>query len=146
MPEYERELRALAENLGLRSTLMFLGDCPDVPRLLSGLDIFVWLSQGEGMPHVISEAGAAKLPVISTRDNGTEEQITDGETGLFVPHRDPSAVAAAIQTLTANPVLRQRLGSKLHRKVAREYSATTLIPLWEMLFDELCASCRLPGQ
>jgi polysaccharide biosynthesis protein PelF len=138
MPEYEHELRTLADHLRLYPSLMFLGDRPDVPRLLSGLDVFVWLSQGEGMPHVISEAGAAKLPVISTRDNGTEEQITDGETGLFVPHGDPTAVAAAIKTLIAQPVLRHRLASKLHRKVTRAYSVAAVIPLWEMLFDELC--------
>jgi glycosyltransferase involved in cell wall biosynthesis len=103
MPDYEHELRALADHLRLCPSLMFLGDRPDVPRLLSGLDVFVWLSQGEGMPHVISEAGAAKLPVISTRDNGTEQQITDGETGLFVPHGAPTAVAAAVQALIADP-------------------------------------------
>ena len=107
MPEYADELRALACDLGLGGSLDFLGDRPDVPRLLSGLDVFVWLSQGEGMPHVISEAGAAGLPVIATRDNGTEEQIADGESGLFVPHCNPGAVAAGIQRLIADPRLRR---------------------------------------
>ena len=137
MPEYAHELRALAHDLGLDGSLDFLGDRPDVPRLLSGLDVFVWLSQGEGMPHVINEAGAAGLPVIATRDNGTEEQIADGETGLFVPHRDPAAVAAAIETLIADPGLRLRLGKNLRRKVACEYSVAALVPQWERLFDEL---------
>jgi polysaccharide biosynthesis protein PelF len=137
MPEYAHELRALAHDLGLDGSLDFLGDRSDVPRLLSGLDVFVWLSQGEGMPHVINEAGAAGLPVIATRDNGTEEQIVDGETGLFVPHRDPAAVAAAIETLIADPGLRLRLGKNLRRKVACEYSIAALVPQWERLFDEL---------
>ena len=138
MPEYGDELRALACDLGLGGSLDFLGDRPDVPRLLSGLDVFVWLSQGEGMPHVISEAGAAGLPVIATRDNGTEEQIADGETGLFVPHYNQGAVAAGIQRLIANPRLRQGLGDNLRRKVAREYSVAALIPRWERLFDDVC--------
>jgi glycosyltransferase involved in cell wall biosynthesis len=140
MPEYADELRTLMRDLGLDGALDFLGDLPDVPRLLSGFDVFVWLSQGEGMPHVISEAGAAGLPVIATRDNGTEEQIADGETGLFVPHRSPGTVATAIQSLIADPPLRRRLGGNLHRKVAREYSAAALIPQWEMLFDEVCTA------
>lgn len=140
MPEYADELRVLARDLGLDGSLDFLGDRPDVPCLLSGFDVFVWLSQGEGMPHVISEAGAARLPVLATRDNGTEEQIADGETGLFVPHRDPGAVAAGIQRLIADPRLRQRLGDNLHRKVARDYSVTTLIPRWERLYDDVLAA------
>jgi polysaccharide biosynthesis protein PelF len=137
MPEYADELRGLAHDLGLDGSLDFLGDRPDVPRLVSGFDVFVWLSQGEGMPHVISEAGAAGLPVIATRDNGTEEQITDGGTGLFVPHRKPGAVAAGIQRLIADPPLRRRLGDNLRRKVAREYSVAALVPQWEMLFDDV---------
>jgi glycosyltransferase involved in cell wall biosynthesis len=139
MPEYADELRALGRDLGLGRSLDFLGDRPDVPRLLSGFDILVWLSRDEGMPHVISEAGAAGLPVIATRDNnGTEEQITEGKPGLFVPHCNPGAVAAGIQKLIANPRLRQRLGDNLRRKVAREYSVAALIPRWERLFDDVC--------
>lgn len=143
MPEYADELRLLSRDFRLDGSLDFLGDRPDVPRLLSGLDVFIWLSQGEGMPHVISEAGAAGLPVIATRDNGTEEQISDCESGLFVPHRDPKAVAAAIEKLIADPALRQRLGRNLGHKVTQEYSVAALVPKWEFLFEELCAGANV---
>lgn len=142
MPEYADELRALAVRLGLTDTVRFLGDCPDVPRLLAGLDAFVWLSRGEGMPHVIAEAGAAHLPVVATRDNGTEEQIADGVTGLFVPHEDPEAVAAALARLIVEPPLRRRLGNALRAKVEREYGAATVIPQWQSLFDATIAAAR----
>ena len=139
MPEYEHELRALAHELTLGDVLTFTGDRADVPRLLSGLDVFVWLSRGEGMPHVIAEAGAACLPVVATRDNGTEEQITDGLTGLFVPHESPPAVAATIERLIGDPPLRRRLGENLRCKVEREYSAAAVTRRWEALFDEVIA-------
>jgi len=137
MPEYADELRTLTRTLHLQDALQFLGDRPDVPRLLAGLDIFTWLSQHEGMPHVISEAGAAYLPVIATRDNGSEEQITDGVTGLFVPHDAPEAVAAAMEQLILQPGLRVTLGSNLRRKVEREYSASVVARRWEALFTEI---------
>ncbi len=139
MPEYADELRTLTDELGLASVVSFLGDRPDIPRLLAGLDIFVWLARGEGMPHVIAEAGAAYLPVVATRDNGTEEQITDGVTGLFVPHESPTAVAATLERLIEDPNLRHRLGSNLRRKVECEYSVEILIPRWEALFEEVLA-------
>lgn len=75
MPEYADELKQLTEELKLKDAVRFLGDRRDAPRLLAGLDVFVWLSRDEGMPHVVGEAGAASLPVVATRDNGTEEQI-----------------------------------------------------------------------
>lgn len=137
MPEYADELRLLARILGIQEIIQFLGDRKDVPRLLSGLDAFVWLSRGEGMPHVIAEAGAAGLPVIATRDNGAEEQITNNLTGLFVPYEAPADVAAALKRLILDPELRHTLGRNLRRKVQREYSAEVVTRRWEALFDEV---------
>jgi glycosyltransferase involved in cell wall biosynthesis len=139
MPEYAGELRALASELGLDDALAFLGDRPDVPRLMMGLDIFVWLSRGEGMPHVIAEAGAAALPVVATPDNGVREQLVDGVSGLFVPYECPSAVADMLDRLIATPELRAALGQELRGKVEREYAAEVVVPRWEALFDEVLA-------
>ncbi|MET0359799.1 MAG: glycosyltransferase family 4 protein, partial [Pararhizobium sp.] len=95
MPDYAVALRQRAAALGLSEVLQFLGDRKEIADLLQAFDIFVWLSRGEGMPHVIAEAGAAGLPVIATPDNGALQQIEDGITGLVVPYDDPASVAAA---------------------------------------------------
>ena len=137
MPDYADRLQRLAKAHGLSGQLRFLGDRPDVPRLLAALDIFVWLSRGEGMPHVIAEAGAAALPVIVTPDPGALQQVEAETSGLVVPHEDPRAVAAAIARLAADPDLRRRLGAALKRHVVRTYSATVVIPQWQALFDEV---------
>ncbi len=137
IPEYATQLRNQAHALGLDGTLRFLGDRSDIAELLSALDIFVWLSRGEGMPHVIAEAGAARLPVIATADNGAVEQITDGVSGLFVPHERPDVVAAAILRLVRDPDLRRTLGNALHAKVKTDYAVDSVIPQWQYLFDEV---------
>jgi polysaccharide biosynthesis protein PelF len=137
LPHYAVQLREQAAALGLGEALTFLGDRADVPELLAALDVFVWLSRGEGMPHVIAEAGAAALPVIATPDNGALEQIEDNVSGLFVPHEDPPAVAAATLRLIGDPALRRRLGEALHAKVKAEYSVEAIVPQWERLFDEV---------
>ena len=142
MPEYADELWGLVRELGLEGVVRFLGDRSDVPRLLSGLDVLVWLSRGEGMPHVISEAGAACLPVVATRDGGTEKQLRDGVSGLFVPHGRPEAVATALERLIRDAGLRRQLGHNLRRKVEREYSADVVARRWQALFDEVIAEGR----
>ena len=138
-PEYAEALKQQASELGLSANILFLGDRPDVPRLLAGLDIFVWLSRGEGMPHVIVEAGAAGLPVIATRDGGTPQQITDGVSGLFVEHENPLEVAGTIAGLMDEPGLREELGNALREHVVLTYSAHAVIPQWERLFARLLA-------
>ena len=137
MPDYETQLRAQAISLGLADKLMFLGDRSDVPDLLMAMDIFVWLSRGEGMPHVIAEAGAAGLPVIATADNGAIEQIIDGQTGIFVPYEDPNAVALAIDNLIHHPDVRSRLGKALRDHVARTYATDVVARQWQALFYEV---------
>lgn len=137
MPDYAVQLQLLAATHGLAGVLNFLGDRTDIPALLSAFDIFIWLSRGEGMPHVIAEAGAAGLPVIATPDNGALQQIDDGVSGLFVPYNDPVAVAAAMTRLITSRELRQSLGQALRQKVDAYYSASALVPQWERLIQEV---------
>jgi len=138
-PEYADAVREQARSLGLAERMLFTGDRKDVARLLAGLDVFVWLSQGEGMPHVIAEAGAAGLPVVATRDGGTPQQIREGVSGLFVPHESPAHVAGTIRRLLDDPPLRARLGSALRDHVHRTYSAAVVAPQWEALFQKLAS-------
>jgi glycosyltransferase involved in cell wall biosynthesis len=139
MPDYADWLQERAAGHGLNDRLRFLGDRADVPRLLCGLDAFAWLSEGEGMPHVIAEAGAARLPVVATRDNGSAEQIIEGETGLFVPHRSPDAVAEKLLAVLADPAWAARLGAGLRATVEREWSTDALVPVWMDVFDRVLA-------
>lgn len=139
MPEYAAGLRALASELGLEQALVFTDDREDVPRLLSGLDVFCWLSRDEGMPHVITEAGAAGLPVVATRDNGSVQQIEDGVSGLFVPHEAPEAVAAAVLSLLRDPARADALGARLRAEVRQRFAAETVVRQWEALFDAVAA-------
>ncbi|PDV87726.1 glycosyl transferase family 1 [Rhizobium sp. H4] len=137
LPEYAVQLKALAARRGLDGMLQFLGDRNDIPSLLAAFDIFVWLSSGEGMPHVIAEAGAASLPVIATPDNGAMQQIDDGLSGVFVPHRSPGVVAKNIVALIESPARRHALGTALRRKVEMDYSVEAVLPQWERLLAEV---------
>lgn len=137
MPDYEAQLKDLARTRGLDGYLVFTGDRADVPRLLYAMDAYAWLSQGEGMPHVVLEAGAARLPVVATPDGGVPDVITHGETGLFVPPASPAVVAEALERLFTYPDLAARLGTGLRRTVERTYSTDVVCPQWEALFHRL---------
>ncbi len=146
LPDYAHALHERAGALGLGEAVRFLGDRADVPQLLSALDLFVWLSRGEGMPHVVAEAGAARLPVIATADNGTLEQIEDGVSGLFVPHESPAAVAEAMLALIADPARAARLGAALRAKVERDYAVPVVVAQWQALIKEVLSESRPPVQ
>ena len=142
MPEYEDELKGLARERDLQRVLAFTGDRTDVPRLLCAMDALAWLSRGEGMPHVVLEAGAARLPVVATRDGGTPDVIVDGESGLFVPHETAAAVASALARVLAEPDLAAKLGARLRAMVEQQYSSRVVCRQWAELFDEHASPWR----
>ena len=69
---------------------------------------------------------AAGLPVVSTTISGIPELITDEETGLLVPPEDPQALADAIDRLTTDVDLRQRLAVAAQKRVAEDFDGSVL--------------------
>ncbi len=65
----------------------------------------------DGIPNVIVEAMAVGVPVVSTTVSGIPEMVRDGQTGLLVPPRDPTALAAAMARLLSDPALGRRLAA-----------------------------------
>ena len=65
------------------------------------------VSMTEGVPQVILEAFAARLPVVATEVGGVGELVAGR--GLLAPPGDPDAAAAALTQLAADPDLRARL-------------------------------------
>jgi glycosyltransferase involved in cell wall biosynthesis len=104
----DQPLDAARVTLGPR--LILTGLRSDIPDLLAAIDIFTLPSYREGMPRTIIEAMMMALPVVATDIRGSREEVVDGETGLLVPVRDASALAAALQTLVDAPDARARMG------------------------------------
>lgn len=73
----------------------------------------------EGLPKFLIEAAAAGLPLVTTNAPGCREALEDGTSGLLVPPRDPSALAAALESLVLDPDRRRRLGAR-SRRIAEE--------------------------
>ena len=58
---------------------------------MPNLDIFLLTSIREGMPNVIMESMASKVPVISTDIDGATELIDHGINGYLVKSKDVNA-------------------------------------------------------
>jgi glycosyltransferase involved in cell wall biosynthesis len=119
---YQDELERESERLGIRERVEF-GFHEDVPALLETLDVVALPSWTEGLPLVLLEAMARGRPVVATTVGGTPELVTDGETGLLVPPRDPEALADALRRVLGDAELARRLGEAARARVAERFSA-----------------------
>ena len=91
--------------------------------LYHAADVFCLPTFGDCLPMVLSEAGAAGLPLVSTAVAGIPEIVEDGVTGLLVPPGDAKALETALTRLVEQPALRRRLGDGAKARVAARYDA-----------------------
>lgn len=139
-PAHARRLldRAAAELP--KNRFIFAGARKDVASILCAADICVLPSRGEGMSHVINEAGAAGLPVVAYDDGAAGEQLEGGQAGILVAPGDRAGLAAALKLLVSDPGLRASLGKRLRDRVVREYTVQRIVPQWHAIFNELVAT------
>ena len=74
----------IANNLGLKKNIHFLGYRTDISKLLKISDIAVSSSLREGLPLNVIEAFACGLPVVSLNCRGMRDLIIDGKNGYIV--------------------------------------------------------------
>ncbi len=128
------ELRRHAAALNLASNIRWLGEQPAADRLLAAGDIFVLPSHQEGFSNALLEAMAANLAVIATAIGGNLDAIVDNESGLLVPPRDPSALAAAIARFASDPDIRLRYGDAARRRVEQRFALQHCVERYEKLY------------
>lgn len=120
-------LTALAARLGLDN--LNLAGPQEHTRLgawYRQADVFVLSSDKEGMPLAALEAMSCGLPVVATDVPGLRELCADA--GLLVPP-EPAALAAALDSLAADPAARQVL--------ARQSKARASGAGWERSLEQI---------
>ena len=80
-------------------------------------DLLVLPTYSEGFPTVIAEAMNAGLPIVTTRIRGAIDHLQEGINTLFVPLRDPVALAEALTKLLNNPALCEEMAQANREKV-----------------------------
>ena len=119
-PQKDDQLSAATIDRARADGVRFLGRRDDVERLYQAFDLFVLASYREGWPVSAMEASACGLPVVATDIRGCRQVVAHGETGVLVPARDASALAAAVGALAADAARRVALGrAGAARAVAR---------------------------
>lgn len=139
------KLRRLVEKYGLQAHVTIAGARPNHEIVLAygQHDIFVLAAvvapngDQDGVPVVMMEAGAAGLPLVSTRVSGIPELVRHGRTGLLVPPNDATALAEAISQLAGQPQQRLEMGNNARTLVSLEYNvahnATQLAELFRSI-------------
>jgi glycosyltransferase involved in cell wall biosynthesis len=104
------ELEERLAALGVADGADLLGYVPvdaGLHDLYRSADFFLHVSWTEGLPQVLFEAFAARLPIVATAVGGVPDAA--GEAALLVPAGDADAAVEALNRLAGDAELRDRL-------------------------------------
>lgn len=132
--------RARVAAHGLQAQVLFPGAVADLPQRLMRRRLFVLSTHYEGMPLALCEAMAAGCACVATDVVGVREVIRHGETGLLVPENDARALADALERLSREPALAERLGAAARRQAHSEFGAGLMQERYRRLFERLHAA------
>ncbi len=104
---------------GIENRVTFVGAVPhdEIHHYYTAADVFCLPSYHESFGMVNMEAIACGVPVVSTKIDAIQEQITDGHNGLLINPGDVKALAGAIKKLYESPDLRKKLANTAQKSV-----------------------------
>ena len=140
-PQHSR-LRSVALHLGLAQHVHFVGPlfADDKAALWRKGHVFILPTEREGMPYALLEALAAGAVPITTRVGAIPDVVEEEVHGLFVPPRDPAALASAVRRLYEDRVLLKRMARAGRERVATHYHIDRFSADFNGLYEHLALS------
>ncbi len=111
----------MADELGLRDYVRFLGRRDDVFSVLSVADIMINTSVTEAFSIAMLEGMLAGLPIVATNVGGNCEIVVENETGFLIELNDVNHFAGAIDKLICDVALREQFGTAGSARVISEF-------------------------
>jgi len=129
----------LAGDLGISGRVVFDNFRQDVPAVLNAVDIYCLPSLWEGFPIGVLEAMAMGKAVIASDVDGTREAVEHEVTGLLVPPKNETALAAAIERLIKDRALRSSLQENAGRCVKANFDVRDMTHKIETVYQQMLA-------
>ncbi|WP_409252046.1 glycosyltransferase [Bacillus sp. SCS-153A] len=136
---YTGEYKRLAEDLGIRKQVKFLGriEHEKIPDFISSLHVVVVSSLIESFGVSAVEAQACGVPVIATNVGGLPEVVIDRESGYIVPSEDPESIADRLYLLYTDPSKQLELGRRGREHVLLNYDWTENSKRMSDLYEQI---------
>lgn len=129
-------VRGLATELRVKNKIEFLGYRSDVDELLQKTDIFILITNWEGLPISILEAMRYGIPTIASNVGGINEEIETGISGTLVKN-NIQEVAMAIDELANNDELQNKFSINSISQVNKKFKLSQMNILTSELYRDI---------
>lgn len=124
------ELEQLCDELGIKQSVVFLGNVPNVYDFLKKMDLFVYSTTlAEGFGNVVSEAMANGLPCVISDLPMMHEVTGDGSPVYFFESHNVTSLVSMTIDLINNPQRRKQLSELAFERVQNEFSTKQYVEI-----------------
>src|SRR5699024_2398270 len=139
--ELETQLKQLAKTLGISERITFLGFKQNPYAYIKRADVFAVTSTTEGFGHVLVEALALGVPVVSTRCNpGAKEILGEATYGMLADVGDVEAMTDNLErALTLTNSEREEIIKK-GKERASQFAVERIVEQYEQTFKHVLSN------
>ena len=136
-PSYFQSLKERVQASGLQEDVTFAGkvDDEEIRDYYCACDAFVFPNELQTWGLAVLEAMACGCPVLVSEGAAVHEILTDNETAVLFPARQPDALAVKIEMLLSYPELRRGIAEAGMQLVRTKYN-------WERFAEQIVQAFR----
>lgn len=138
----QKEFEILAHKWEIGNKVNFLGSKDDVATFLNRSDIFILISNYEGLPLSICEAMSCALPIVASDVGGVNEMINDGVNGYLIPKGNDELLSDKLSYLISNPELVYRMGLESRKTFEEKFSIQKMVSATNKYYRKVYESNR----
>jgi len=131
------EVRGRADELGLEGVVRFHPPTQEIARWMAAADVTLMTSRFEGVPYVVYESLAMRVPVVAPALPGIAEVVDAGSGVLIDPRHDVDAYADALAGLLGDAERRRKLGERARARMLESFAIENASRAHEALYERL---------
>ena len=115
----------------------FLGDRNDVMELLQQSDVFVLLSDWEGLPLSILEAMRSGLPIIASDVGGVKEAVHQSINGYIIPKNNEAELICKLSEILTSSALRLEMGNESRKLFETHFTFKKMLDETDKYYEKV---------
>lgn len=132
------QLESMHGALDHRHRIVLAGFRRDIPELLAELDLLALAARiPEGVPQVILQAHAARVPVVATRVGGIDEVAIEGQTAFTALPNDVDSLLTVMRGALDNRGEAMKRAERGHALVVESYSIESMLARMAAIYRDL---------
>ena len=135
-------LEKMITNAGLSDKILLPGFRQDAKHYMRYFDVYVLASLTEGLPIVILEAMASRVPVVATAVGGVPDVIGNSEYGLLVKPNDSIGLVSAIDKVYQEEIPVDELVDRAYQRLIEHYTSKQMAARYLAVYRDVVSSVQ----